>query len=280
MLTLNWGAKQIHSKHSNTGFSTYFLLEKSSAGKQWKFQNRNQKSQDKPISTKISVKVSMELLFSTEFFYAAVGAKVMANKNSMIFTPNLNVLGKKWHKRRKKNHLLANFIINWQKSNFNWKNLLNMNRFGVIDSSHADEVGEILCGIRQSLDGVSSRGDPLNPLTCLIFKKGAYQRCTIFFHHSWREFWESILFADVSLRHPLSVFRPEGSPEESKRFWWDLGSAKDLPVRFHLDSLSQWKTWPHRNDSGEILYAFGGNQWPPECHRKPRKPAETFLLKK
>ena len=78
--------------------------------------------------------------------------------------------------------------------------------------------------------------------------------------------------------HPFSVFRPEGSPEEQKRFRWDIGSAEDLPVRFHLDSLSWWNTWPNRKDSGVIMYGSGGSQ--PECHRKPEKRAEALLLKK
>jgi len=69
--------------------------------------------------------------------------------------------------------------------------------------------------------------------------------------------------------HPLSVFRPEDSPEERKRFRWDFESPEDLPVRFSSDSLFRWKETPHRKDSGEILYDSGGNQHPPECHRKP-----------
>ena len=35
------------------------------------------------------------------------------------------------------------------------------------------------------------------------------------------------------------MFRPEGSPEERKRFRWDFRSAEDLLLRFHLDSLSR-----------------------------------------
>ena len=78
----------------------------------------------------------------------------------------------------------------------------------------------------------------------------------------------SIENAELWMKHPLSVFRPEGSAEEQKRFRWDFGSAENLPVRLHLDSLSRWKTWPHWKDSGEILYFSGGSQWLPECHRK------------
>ena len=80
--------------------------------------------------------------------------------------------------------------------------------------------------------------------------------------------------------HPLSVFRLEGSPEERKRFRWDFGSAKDLPVRFHIDSLSRWKTWLHRKDSSEIMYLpveISGYQ---NATGSPKKPAEALPLKK
>ena len=70
----------------------------------------------------------------------------------------------------------------------------------------------------------------------------------------------------VLMEHtPLSVFRREGSPEERKRFRWDFRSAEDLPVRFYPDSLSRWKIWHYRKDSGEILYDSGG--MPPEARK-------------
>ena len=49
--------------------------------------------------------------------------------------------------------------------------------------------------------------------------------------------WKMPIFVFLS-QYPLSVFWPEGSPEEQKRFLRDFCLAEDLPVRFYLDSLS------------------------------------------
>ena len=73
-------------------------------------------------------------------------------------------------------------------------------------------------------------------------------------------FLDILAFKSELFAHPLSVFRPEDSPEERNRFRWDFGSPEDLPVRFYQDSLFRWKERPHRKDSGEKLYDSGGNQ--------------------